>query len=64
MNLLNHYPDMLTVLETAEILRTAPATVNDLIRVGKIICAEIAGKTLIPKQYLENFIEKKFQDML
>lgn len=61
MNLLNHYPDMLTVLETAEILRTAPATVNDLIRVGKIICAEIAGKTLIPKQYLENFIEKSFK---
>ena len=58
MSLLQHCPDMLTVEETAEILRTAPDTVEDFINAGEIICAEIAGKTLIPRQFLENFIEK------
>lgn len=58
MNLLNCYPNMLTVPEAAEILRADPAAVDELIRAGEIICAEIAGKVLIPKQYLENFIVK------
>jgi len=58
MNLLDRCPDMLTVSEAAEILRADPAAVDELIRAGEIICAEIAGKSLIPKQYLENFIEK------
>ncbi len=58
MSLLDRCPDMLTVLEAAEILRADPAAVNEFIRAGEIICAEIAGKSLIPKQYLENFIEK------
>ena len=61
MSLLQHCPDMLTVEETAEILRTAPDTVEDFINAGEIICAEIAGKTLIPRQFLENFIEKSFK---
>ncbi len=58
MSLLGRCPDMLTVPEAAEILRADPAAVDELIRAGEIICAEIAGKSLIPKQYLENFIEK------
>ena len=58
---MQHCPDMLTVEETAEILRTAPDTVEDFINAGEIICAEIAGKTLIPRQFLENFIEKSFK---
>ncbi|MBD5118618.1 MAG: tyrosine-type recombinase/integrase [Clostridiales bacterium] len=58
MSLLDHCPDILTVPEAAEILRVDPATINELIRAGEIICAEIAEKPLIPRQYLENFIEK------
>ena len=52
MSLLQHCPDMLTVEETAEILRTAPDTVEDFINAGEIICAGIAVKTLIPRQFL------------
>ena len=58
MSLLKHWPDLLTVQEAAEILRADPAQVGDFIRSGEISCTEIAGKTLIPRQYLENFIEK------
>ena len=58
MNLLDHCPDMLTVPEATEILRADPATVDDFIQAGKITFAEIAGKILIPTQYLEDFIVK------
>ena len=58
MSLLEQWPDLLTVQEAAEILRATPAQVVDFIRAHKISCTEIAGKTLIPRQYLENFIEK------
>ena len=58
MSLLEHYPDMLTVPEAAEILRTDPAIVNGFIHAGEITCMKIAGKILIPRKYLEIFIEK------
>lgn len=58
MSLLAHWPDLLTVQEAAEILRADPAQVGDFIKAKKISCTEIAGKTLIPRQYLEDFIEK------
>ena len=58
MSLLEHWPDLLTVQETAEILRADPGQVDGFIKTGEISCTEIAGKTLIPRQYLENFIEK------
>ena len=58
MSLLEQWPDLLTVQEAAEILRATPAQVVDFIRAQKISCTEIAGKTLIPRQFLENFIEK------
>ena len=58
MSLLEHWPDLLTVQEAAEILRADPAQVGDFIRAGEISYTEIAGKTLIPRQFLENFIEK------
>lgn len=61
MSLLENWPDLLTVQETAEILRTDPATVEDFIRSGEINCAEIAGKSLILKSFLEEFIAKKFK---
>lgn len=64
MSLLEHWPDLLTVQEAAEILRADPAQVGDLIKAEEISCTEIAGKTLIPRQYLEDFIEKKLQGML
>lgn len=58
MSLLEQWPDLLTVQEAAEILRATPAQVVDFIRAEEINHTEIAGKTLIPRQYLENFIEK------
>lgn len=58
MNLLEHWPDLLTLQEVAEILRTDPATVGSFIQVGKITCTEIAGKVLISRAFLEDFIEK------
>ena len=58
MSLLEQWPDLLTVQEAAEILRARPAQVNGFIRAGEISYTEIAGKMLIPRQYLENFIEK------
>ena len=61
MSLLEHWPDLLTVQEAAEILRADPAQVGDFIQAGEISYTEISGKTLIPRQYLENFIVKSFQ---
>ena len=58
MGLLENWPDLLTVQEAAEILRADPAQVGGFIKAREISFTEIAGKTLIPKQYLENFIEK------
>ena len=58
MNLLSHWPDLLTLQEAAEILRTDPATVGDFIQAGEIASIEIAGKVLIPRIFLEDFIEK------
>ena len=44
MNLLDHCPDMLTVLEAAEILRADPATVDDFIQAGKSLLQKLPGK--------------------
>ncbi|MDE6260900.1 MAG: tyrosine-type recombinase/integrase [Oscillospiraceae bacterium] len=61
MSLLEHWPDLLTLQEAAEILRTDPATVGSFIQAGKITCTEIAGKSLIPRAFLEDFIEKSYR---
>lgn len=53
MSLLQHWPDMLTVEETAEILRTTPADVEGFISTGEILCTEIAEKALIPRRFGE-----------
>lgn len=58
MNLLSHWPDLLTLQEAAEILRTDPVTVDSFIQAGEIASIEIAGKVLIPRIFLEDFIEK------
>lgn len=58
MSLLKNWPDLLTVQEAAEILRADPATVEDFIRSGEIVSAKIAGKSLIPRAFPEDFIEK------
>ena len=57
MSLLEHWPDLLTLQEAAEILRTDTDAVGSFIQAGEIICTEIAGKALIPKQFLAEFIE-------
>ena len=58
MNLLEQWPALLTVQEAAEILRADSAQVGNFILAGEISCMEIAGKLLIPKRFLEIFIEK------
>lgn len=58
MNLLSHWPDLLTLQEAAEILRTDPVTVDSFIQAGEIASIEIAEKVLIPRAFLEDFIEK------
>ena len=58
MSLLKQWPDLLTFQEAAEILRVTPAQVGDFIKAKEISYTEIAGKMLIPRQSLENFIEK------
>ena len=58
MSLLERWPELLTIQEAAEILRTDPATLDSFIQAGEIICTEIAGKSLIPRSFLENFIAK------
>lgn len=58
MSLLEHWPDLLTVQEAAQILRTDSAQVDSFIKVGAIGFTQIAGKILIPRRFLENFIEK------
>lgn len=58
MNLLSHWPDLLTLQEAAEILRADHATVGSFIQAGEIPSTEIAGKVLIPRTFLEDFIEK------
>lgn len=58
MSLLDHWPDLLTLQEAAEILRTDPDMVGSFIHAGKIAHTEIAGKVLIPCRFLENLIEK------
>ena len=61
INLLEHRPELLTLQEAAEILRTDPATVDSFIQAGEIICTEIAEKSLIPRAFLEKFIAKSYQ---
>ena len=58
MSLLEHWPDLLTLQEAAEILRTDPDMVGSFIHAGKIAHTEIAGKVLIPRIILEDFIAK------
>lgn len=57
MSLLEHWPDLLTLQEAAEILRTDPDTVGSFIQAGEIVCTKIAGKALILRTFLEDFIE-------
>ena len=51
MTLLEHWPDLLTIQEAAEILRTDPTQVALLVKGKEILHTEIAGKALIPRQY-------------
>lgn len=57
MSLLEQWPDLLTFQEAGEILRADPALVRGLVRAGKLSHAEIGGNSLIPRRYLEDFIE-------
>ena len=61
MDILKHRPELLTLQEAAEILRTDTATVGSFIQTGEIICAEFADKSLIPRIFFENFIAKSYK---
>lgn len=58
MNNILNCPDILTVPEVAEILRLDLPTMDGLLSAGQIAHIEIAGKSLICKAFLENFLEK------
>lgn len=61
MHLLDHWPDMLTAEETAKILRTDTDTLAGFLQAGKIRYMKIAEKVVIPRKFLEDFLEIKLK---
>lgn len=58
MDLLTNTPDVLTVMEVAQILKVGRTTMYRLVRDGKVKHLKIGRKVLIPMKYLRNFIKK------
>lgn len=58
IDLLEHTPDVLTVMEAASVLRVGRTTMYRLIREHEIESVKIGRKILIPRKYLLSFIEK------
>ena len=54
--MINDYPDLLTVMETMEILRLGRRSVYQLIQDGTLGARKIAGKYRIPKRNLVDMI--------
>lgn len=61
MHLLDHWPDMLTAEETAKILRIDTDTLTDFLQAGEIRHMKIAEKVIIPRKFLEDFLEIKLK---
>lgn len=59
MHLLDHWPDMLTAEETAKILRIDTDTLAGFLQAGEIRYMKIAEKVVIPRKFLEDFLEIK-----
>ena len=58
VELLTNTPDVLTVMEAAETLKVGRTTMYRLVRDGKVKHLKIGRKVLIPRKYLQIFIEK------
>lgn len=50
-------PDVLTVMEAAEVLRVGRSTMYKLVESGEVQHIKIGRKVLIPRKYLQNYIE-------
>lgn len=61
MHLLDHWPDMLTAEETAKILRIDTDTLVGFLQAGEIRHMKIAEKVVIPRKFLEDFLEIKLK---
>jgi len=55
-------PDLLTVEEVAELTRRTPASVRWLIHTNQIKSGKIAGRRLVRRSDLNEFIEAGFTD--
>lgn len=57
MDLLPTAPDVLTVQEAGKVLRLGRTTMYRLVASGEIKCVKIGRKVLIPRIFLQNFLE-------
>jgi excisionase family DNA binding protein len=57
MNLLENCPDVLTVMEAAHVLKVGRTTMYRLVQNGEVKYLKIGRKVLIPRLYLQDFIE-------
>lgn len=57
--MLKNEPEVLTVLEVADILRIGKNKAYDLVRDGKISSIKIGGKIIVPKMCLVQFLLDK-----
>ena len=61
MSILENCPDILTVMEAAKILRVGRSTMYKLVGSGETQCVKIGRKVLIPRKYLQAFLESTSQ---
>lgn len=67
MDILEHCPDILTVMEAAEISRIGRTMMYKFVKNGQIKHLKIGKKILIPRVYLQDFlanhVEKCYNDI-
>lgn len=61
MDLLQNCPDIVTVNEATKILSLGRTTVYRLISSGEIRCVKIGRKIIIPRVYLQEFLENRMK---
>ena len=59
LSMLKNEPEVLTVLEVADILRIGKNKAYDIVRDGKISSIKIVGKIIVPKMCLVQFLLDK-----